>query len=148
MDYISQIKESIEELLDLEKQQSKSKLIDRIRFIRYLKTGLVKAQATAGELIGIQRRQSCTLWKLYRQQGMAGLLGHHSKGTLGKLNDQQISELREYILAHPDATLRRIQKFLSDHFKANYTKGGVAALCKRIKVKHKPLNWVVLQKKV
>ena len=58
MNYGELIKEGIAELQQLEKQQTNSKLKDRIRFLRYLKEGTAQTQAQAGALIGLKERQS------------------------------------------------------------------------------------------
>lgn len=48
LDYNQLVQESTEELLQQEKAQSKAYLRDRVRFLRFLKTGVAKSQAQAG----------------------------------------------------------------------------------------------------
>ncbi len=137
MKYAQLIKENEQELASLEKQQNKSKLKDRVRFIRYLKEGIAKTQAQAGKLIGLQERQSQNLWQLYKQQGLQAMLTNHYQGTSGKLSYNQISKLRAYLKTDQAVTLEQVQSFLQTAFDIHYSLGGISSLFKRLKVKLK-----------
>lgn len=137
MKYAELIKEDLAELQQLEKQQHKSKLKDRVRFIRYLKEGTAKTQAQAGKLIGLQERQSQNLWHLYRHKGLKELLIYRYEGTTGKLSYYQISQLRAYLKTDQAATLLQVQEWLSTTFDIDYTLGGLSMLFKRLKIKLK-----------
>ncbi len=93
INYKEEIKESVVDLLLLEKAQKQARLRDRVRFVRYLKEGQAKTQPAAGALIGLQRRQSQQLWQQYRSQGMAGLLTSGYKGGWAKLSSTQQARL-------------------------------------------------------
>jgi transposase len=143
MNYESVIKESVAELQELEKQQTKSKLKDRVRFIRYLKEGTAKTQAQAGSLIGLQERQSQNLWRIYKQEGLQAMLVDRYQGTTGKLSYHQVSKLRAYLKTDQAATLQQVQRFLQTSFDTYYTIGGISMLFKRLKIKLKtgrPVN--------
>ncbi|MBD2757242.1 hypothetical protein [Spirosoma validum] len=58
MNYTSLITQSAEELLQLEKQQPKAKLRDRLRLLRLLKDSSAKTQQQAGHLIDLRERQN------------------------------------------------------------------------------------------
>jgi transposase len=143
MNYGEQIKEAITELQQVEKGQSKSKLKDRVRFIRYLKEGTAKTQAQAGLLIGLQERQSQNLWRIYKQEGLQAMLTYRYQGTTGKLSYTQVSKLRTYLKTDQAATLQQVQSFLQMSFDIHYTLGGISMLFKRLKIKLKtgrPVN--------
>lgn len=137
LNYADLVEESAEELLLQEKAQSKSYLRDRIRFLRFLKTGIAKSQSQAGKLIGLQSRQAQNLWKLYQQKGLAGMLqpkvGHH----WGKLSSSEISALLERLDQDDVKTQKEIQTYLQVELGQDYTQPGIHYLCKRLKVKLK-----------
>ena len=137
MNYASLITQSAQELLTLEKQQSKAKLKDRLRFLRFLKEGTAKTQQQAGHLVGLKQRQSHNLWRTYRQGGLEGLLTYNNHGTLGYLSFTQISQLRHFVDTDQAATLAQIQTFLADRFGIKYSIGGLGSLCQRLKIKAK-----------
>ena len=137
MDYSTLIPQSLDQLHHLEKSQTKAKLKDRVRFVRYLKEATAKTQIQAGALIGLQPRQSQALWQTYRQKGLDGLLAYNNKGTMGKLSFTQITQLRHYLQTDQAATLSHIQTFLADSFSVSYSTGGVWTLCQRLKIKPK-----------
>ena len=65
-----EIKESVAELVLLEKAQKQARLRDQVGFVRYLQAGQVKTQPQAGAMIGLQRRQNQQLWQQYAGQGL------------------------------------------------------------------------------
>lgn len=93
INYLEEIKESVGELLNLEKEQKQARFGDRVRFIRYLKAGQAKTQPEAGAMIGLQRRQSQHLWQQYAKQGLAALLSTHYQGSWAKLSSQPTSPI-------------------------------------------------------
>jgi hypothetical protein len=74
INYKEVIRESVEELLSIEKKQTKARLRDRVRFIRLLKAGTATTQVEAGAIIGLKRRQSQLLWQHYTQDGLVSLV--------------------------------------------------------------------------
>ena len=137
MDYPSLIIESLEELAILEKSQSRALLRDRLRFIRLLKSGQASSQRQAGQLIGLQERQSQRLWQLYRQQGLKGLMSYPYQGTFGKLSSDQLSRLRTYLKGDSVQTLADAQRYLQESCSVHYTISGISLLFKRLKIKLK-----------
>ena len=137
MNYALLITQSADELLVLEKRQSKAKLKDRLRFLRFLKEGTPKTQQQAGHLIALQERQSQNLWRSYRQKGLEGLLTYNNHGTVGHLSYSQVSQLRQFVDTDRAATLAQIQTFLLDSFGVRYSIGGLSLLCGRLQIKAK-----------
>ena len=143
MDYASKIKEDIEILLEFEKKCSLALLRDRVRFIRLLKTAEAGTQAAAGKVIGLSERQAQRLWRVYQQEGLAGLLKKPAWGYWGKLSSIQISHLRQFLLDDQAQTLADIQAYLSNNLGVEYTISGISNLCNRLNIKLKtgrPVN--------
>jgi transposase len=143
MNYDSKIHESIDYLLEQERKSSLSLIRDRVRFIRLLKSGEAKTQSGAGQLIGLCERQSQRLWRIYQQEGLAGLQKKPSWGYWGKLSSVQLTQLRQFLLDDQAETLADIQAYLKNNLGVSYTIGGVSDLCKRLKIKLKtgrPVN--------
>lgn len=86
INYQEKIKESVGELVILEKAQKQARQRDRIRFVRYLKAGQAKTQPQAGAMIGLQRRQSQQLWQQYASQELQSLVFTGYKGGRAKLS--------------------------------------------------------------
>lgn len=137
LNYSELVQESAEELLQQEKAQSKSYLRDRVRFLRFLKTGIAKSQPQAGKLVGLQSRQSQNLWKLYQQEGLVGFLHPKPGNHWGKLSSTEISQLLQRMDQDDIKTQKEIQTYLQVEMGQDYTQPGIHYLCKRLKVKLK-----------
>jgi transposase len=143
MKYSTQINESVDFLLEAEKKWGSALDRDRARFLRLLKTGECKSQASAGAILGLCERHSQRLWQTYRHKGFEGLMQTPSRRGFGKLTSQQISHLRQFLRDDQAQTLEHIQAYLSGSLGVDYTIGGVSDLCKRLKIKRKrgrPIN--------
>lgn len=143
MKYALLINESVDFLLEAEKKRGGALDRDRARFLRLLKTGECKSQASAGAIVGLCERHAQGLWQTYRQQGFQGLMQTPSRRGFGKLTSQQISHLRQFLHDDQAQTLEYIQAYLSGSLGVEYTIGGVSDLCKRLSIKRKrgrPVN--------
>lgn len=92
--YEETIKESVAELLVMEKEQKQARLRDRVRFVRYLKEGQAKTQPEAGAMIGLQRRQSQQIWQQYASQGLQGLVSTGYQGGQFYATSPPVAALR------------------------------------------------------
>ena len=137
MKYTDEITESAEFLLESEKKRGSALDRDRCRFLRLLKTGECKSQATAGAAIGLCERHAQRLWQTYRRQGFEGLMHKPPRRGFGKLTAQQISHLRQFLHDDQAQTLEHIQDYLLGSLGVEYTIGGISDLCKRLKIKRK-----------
>lgn len=143
MKYESKIIESIDYLLQQERKSTLALIRDRVRFIRLLKSGEARTQSAAGEAIGLCERQSQRLWRVYQQEGLAGLQKKPAWGYWGKLSSAQIAQLRQFLMDDQAETLADIQTYLKNNLGISYTIGGISDLCKRLKIKLKtgrPVN--------
>lgn len=137
MRYASEISETLEQLLQLEKQQRQARLRDRIRFLRLLKEGQAQTQQQAGKQLGLSLRQSQRIWQTYRQQGIEKLLQTGYQHGFGKLNTQQISDLQSWLSSYPVQTLSQIQAYIKERWQVEYTIAGLSLLFKRMKIRYK-----------
>jgi transposase len=137
LNYQTLIKESEEELEQLAKQQKNRQNTDRLRFLRYLKSGQAHSQIQAGELIGLRPRQSQNLWNLYVKGGINGLLIISKPRYLGKLSSVEISRVLKYSDTDSLVSQKQTAAFIRQEMGINYTQAGIHYLFKRLKVKNK-----------
>jgi transposase len=143
INYKEVIKESIEELWSIEKKQTNARLRDRIRFIRLLKEGTVTTQVEAGAIIGLKRRQSQKLWKLYKQEGLSFLLKTGYKGSWAKLDSVQQARLLQRLDRDDLSTQQQVIEWIKAEMSITYSQSGLSLLLARLKVKLKtgrPVN--------
>jgi len=137
MNYQTEIAENENYLIKLERKTKDGKVRDRVRFVRFLKTGQVATQREAGELIGLGIRQSQRLWQKYRVGGVAALTVSNYAGGTAKLSDTEQRQLVERLKKDDISSLEKARNYLEQEFGVNYTIGGVSYLFKRLKVKLK-----------
>ncbi|HMO41724.1 MAG TPA: winged helix-turn-helix domain-containing protein [Saprospiraceae bacterium] len=143
--YEKAIKEEVEYLEELERQQRESICRDRVRFIKLLKSGQCKSQAEAGAHLGLGLRQSQRIWGMYKAGGMAHLVQspHAKKGYAGRLDEREVEQLLEALKGDQHQGLKDGQQFLAEQFGKHYTLSGMHYLYQRLKVKKKtarPVN--------
>ena len=137
LDYRNAIKETEEQLLQLERRQSQALLRDRMRFLRLLKSGRCASQAKAGKQIGLGLRGSEKLWKKYRTEGLQGLLTYPYKGTKGKLSEAQQQQLHKELLKDNVQSLQQVCDYVEQRFGVHYSSSGIHYVFQRLKVKKK-----------
>ena len=95
LSYVEKIKESVAEIKKIEKRQTDSILRDRVKFIRFLKHGEAKTQKEASDLIGVRERQGQLKWRLYKDEGLLGMINPIYKGGRHtKLKEGELEELK------------------------------------------------------
>lgn len=137
MDYAAKITQTIDELQQLEKQQTNVVNRDYVRFIRLLKEKQANSQKQAAQLINLGLRQGQRIWARYLTKGIEALIEGRSQAYIGKLSFTQISHLRQFLLDDQAHSLTDVQAYLAGSHGINYTIGGVSAVCKRLKIKKK-----------
>jgi transposase len=137
MNYKKIITESEDYLISLEHQTKDLKARDRVRFIRYLKSGEAITQKQAGKLIGLQERQSQRLWKTYREAGIGAMSASNYLGGQSKLSEAQQTELEERLKQDDIWSLEQARDYIEQEYAVSYTIGGLSYLFKRMKVKLK-----------
>lgn len=127
----------------MEQSQKQSRLRDRVRMLRFLKEGRATTQQQAGELVGLSRRQSQQLWKLYTSQGLAALVVTHYKGSWCKLSSVEQARMLQRLDQGDISTQGQLQEWLKQEMDISYTQGGLSGFLSRSKVKLKtgrPVN--------
>ena len=137
MDYAAKITQTLDELQQLEKQQTTVANRDYVRFIRLLKEKQANSQKQAAQLINLGVRQGQRIWAKYRRQGIDALIEVRTQAYIGKLSFTQISHLRHFLHDDQAHSLADVQAYLAGSHGVEYTIGGVSAVCKRLKVKKK-----------
>lgn len=137
MNYETAIKESVNEISQLEKKTKNLKGRDRVRFIRLLKSGEATSQKQAGKMIGLAIRQSQRLWEQYRKEGLRGLSENRYQGRKSKLSELGRRSLGERLKKDDVKSLQQAQAYLAAEEGVNYTIGGVSYLFKQLKIKLK-----------
>ena len=144
LEYSTEIKESVEDLQKLEEGQSLVLFRDRLRYIRLLKSGEVKTQKEASESIGISERQGQRNWRLYRQEGLIGLLRKPERpGAPTKLTAKEFEELDKRLENDDIQFLHEAVAHVKEQYQEEYTISGMHYVFKRLKVKKKtgrPVN--------
>lgn len=137
MNYQTEIAETGKSLLELERATKDLKARDRVRFIRYLKTGKAQTQKEAGLLLGIGSRQSQRWWREYRERGLSQMSRNRYGGGVGKFDLGRREELEERLKKDDVQTLKQAGKCVREEFAASYTVGGVSYLFGRLQIKLK-----------
>lgn len=137
LDYQKAIKESEQQLWDLERHQSKALLRDRMRYLRLLKSGECGSQAQAGKYIGLKLRASEKLWHKYCREGLRGLLTYPYKGSKGKLSPEQEQRLQQQVLKDQIQSLGQARDYVENTFEVHYTARGMGYVFERLGVKKK-----------
>ena len=136
IDYQTEIIESVDELRNLEKQQSSAKLLRRVQFLRFLKSGQFKQAKQCAEFLGLEEKQGYQWWKLYREQGMSEYLKLHYQANARKLNWEEEDRLVEKI-TDGFGSQKEIGEYLRKEFGVRYTQQGISDMLKRLKIKKK-----------
>jgi len=123
--------------MELEKAEPDKYVRDKIRYLRYLKSGVCKSQREAGWLIGLQERQSQRLWQQYARGGLEALAKKNQPGYWGQLSSQQQAHLLNYLEGDETITQEQAAKWMEGQYGVAYTQPGIHYLFKRLKVKLK-----------
>jgi transposase len=137
LDYCKAIKESEQQLLQLERRQTKALLRDRMRFLRLLKSGACTSQAQAGKAIGLGLRGAEKLWKKYMQEGIKALLLYPYQGRKEKISEAQKQQLKAELAKDQSQSLAQVGQYVEEQCGVHYTTPGIYYMLKRLKVKKK-----------
>jgi hypothetical protein len=136
VNYGELIKESEEQLLTLERKQTKGILRRRVRFLRLLKSGACTTQAQAGRRIAVNQRQSQKLWKKYQEQGVKGFLVYPFTGHAERISEAQKQALDQKLRKDEIQSLKQGCAFLEQQG-VHFSISGVHYIFKRLHIKKK-----------
>ncbi len=115
IDYPEVIKESQEELQQLEKRHRYTHLFHRVRMLRLLKSGKCRSLGEAAEELGYSWRQCQRWFATYREGGLDELLVSRvgERGPKELVTDEAFEELQEAMKKGQIATIVQAHRFLS-----------------------------------
>jgi len=137
MNYVELITETEAELKSQEKAQKLVQFQKRLHFLRLLKSGAARTQAEAGAMVDWKLRQSQNIWRLYREQGLSGVLYKSERWHFGKLSSQQLAKLQNHLGEFGAQSLAEVRDYIETAFATTYSISGVGWLCGRLKIKLK-----------
>lgn len=138
LNYKEEIKESVVELEVLEKSQHLALYRDRVRYIRYLKSGISMSQKAASESLGISDRQGQRNWRLYKTLGLKGLLAPLNRpGAPSKLKQEELEELEDRLKEGDVQFLHETATYIKKEYGQDYTVSGIHYVFKRLGIKKK-----------
>lgn len=143
INYREEIQETLEELLELEREQKHTRQRDRVRFLRLLKQGVAASQQQAGQMIGLKHRQSQMLWKSYKEAGLEKYISSNYKGSWAKLSSHQQARLLQRLDQDDISSQQQLIDWLLAETGIGYSQSGISCLLARLKVKLKtgrPVN--------
>lgn len=137
--YAITIKESEEELIQLEHQLRGQKTGDRVRLLRLLKSGIVKSLKEGAPIVGYSLIQVTRWWESYRRDGMVGLLKRQKPpGPSSRLTAEAWAGLLAEVRVGRIATLEDARIYLERDWSINYkSEKSVWHVFKRHRVKWK-----------
>jgi len=131
--YPDQIKESEQELEQLERSLRGQALYDRVKMLRLLKTETYDSRRTLAPVLGYSERQLQRWWKMYKRGGLDALLDEKPVGgSTERMTDEAWYGLREKMRDGTVKQLKEAQAYLIDHFDIEYTSlQGLSDMIKR-----------------
>ena len=139
IDYPSVIKESPEQLHQLEKRHRYTHLFQRVRMLRLLKSAECRNLGEAAGFLGYTRRQCQRWWDAYTTDGLDELLVSRvaKRGRQELVSKQAWEELEEAMKEGGVATYAQAQEFLAERGIEYSGPDSVGGLLRRRKAKLK-----------
>lgn len=134
--YEKLIKETENDLVQLERRYRNSSLADRIKMLRLLKSGLYSSRQQLAPVLGYSARQLQRWWDIYQNGGIDALLEEKPVGG----SDERITEkaraaLEEAARSGKVTSLREVQGYLDKNFNIKYRSlQGISDLLKRHRI--------------
>ncbi len=119
--YPDQIRESEEELEQLEKSLRGQAVCDRVKMLRLLKNQAYDSRRTLAPVLGYSERQLQRWWKLYKKGGLERLLEEKPVGgSEERITDEAWLALKKAMHQGIVKQLNEAQAYLQDHFDIEY----------------------------
>lgn len=131
--YREQIKESEQELEHLERSLRGQALCDRVKMLRLLKGGAYDSRRMLAPTLGYSERQLQRWWKLYKKEGIDGLLEEKPiGGSTERVTDAAWQGLKRAMQIGQIKQLKEAQAFLNEYFGIEYNSlQGLSDMIKR-----------------
>ncbi len=138
VDYVSQIKETTDELKVLESKETNPRLRKRLQLLRILKSGLTPYLTEACEMVGYTDKHGREIWKKYLADGLAGYARlNYSRQKRGKLTFEEETQVNERAAQVGFGSHREAQTYIVEQFGVALAISNVGKLFKRLEVRAK-----------
>ena len=134
--YEQLVQEAEADLQQQQRRSSKLLLFQRLQMLRLFKSGQAKSLAAAAQLLGVTSRSVQTWWKLYRQQGLSGLLAYTPTRQISLSSEQQQALLAEAATG-AFSTIQEMAGWVKQQFGIAYTEVGMWRIARRLGIKKK-----------
>jgi len=135
LDRIQLSPEEYQQLLAAEKAYKDSKVYRRIQAFKMLHNGRLNKEIA--EFFSVDINTISDWIAIYRKGGIESLLNFDYKGRPRKLNDEQISQLRNEASKGSFASSKDIWQYIKDNFGVEFREDYVPKLANRIGISYK-----------
>lgn len=136
INYKELIKESVEELVVIEKKENRGRTRDRIKLLRLLRSGQYSTLKEVSKVIGITYQSGKNLLNTYKTQGIEGTTRWNYKGKTPRVSYDQLTDALEWQTQAP-MSLEQARSKINQRFNVNYCVSGIWYLFNTYKIKLK-----------
>jgi transposase len=136
INYKELIKESVEELVVIEKKENRGRTRDRIKLLRLLKSGQYSTLKEVSKVIGITYQSGKNLLNTYKIQRIEGVTKWKYKGKTPRVSYEQLTLALDWQTQAP-MSLEQARSKINQRFNVNYCVSGIWYLFNTYKIKLK-----------
>jgi transposase len=119
--YQKAIRETLQQLADLEKNLRRKPTAARIRMLRLLKSGQAESLQTCAPLVGYSRIQLTRWWKQYKDEGIRAMTNYKPRsGKRSQLTVEAFNDLKDQMRQGHIARLEDARQHLAKHYGIHY----------------------------
>lgn len=135
VDYVSQIKETADDLKRLENKETNPRLRKRLQLLRILKSGLTPYLTRACEMVGYSGKHGREIWQKYLTEGLAGYARlNYLRVKRGRLSYEQESQVNKQAGKTGFASQAEVQTYIFERFGVCLAISNVGKLLQRLEV--------------
>lgn len=135
VDYVSQIKETADELKRLENKEENPRLRKRLQLLRILKSGLTPFLTKACAMVGYSDKHGREIWQKYQAEGLAGYARlNYLRVKRGKLSYKQEAQVNSQAARRGFASQAEAQTYIVEQFGVRLAISNVGKLLGRLEV--------------
>ncbi len=138
VDYVSQIKETADDLRRLENKEQNPRLRKRLQLLRILKSGLTPFLTKACQVVGYSDKHGREIWQKYLTEGLVGYARlNYLRIKRGKLSYEQEAQIGEQASETGFASQAEVQTYIVEQFGVYLAISNVGKLLQRLEVSAK-----------
>ena len=119
--YTEAIRETVQQLADLEKSLRRKPTAARIRMLRLLKSGQARSLQTCAPLVGYSRIQLTRWWKQYTDEGIEAVTNYRARsGKRSQLTAEAFNDLKQKMRQGHIARLEDARQHLAKDWGIHY----------------------------